>query len=208
MPTRRVPLIIGSVVIVAITRALVGLLGGDSPVRAVIGGALFAVLFVPVFFLLMRSMDRRRRKSLGLSGDSTLSTSNDPICVTSTFRATGSVTSVADAVEQQMVGLKGRPRRTTGPNDELEVSAGLGSRLALRLFGIYLSGGRHRMPMRLRVKLRSDGPEGVVASVEACSDAGWYLVRPSSFEAEYRRALEGVVAQLRDAVSGYSPARD
>jgi hypothetical protein len=208
MRSRRVPLIIGSVVVVAVTRALLGLLGGDSPLRAVLGGVLFAVLFVPVFFLLMRSMDRRRRKSLGLSGDSTLSTSNDPICVMSTCTAIGSVTAAADAVEQQMVNLKGRPRRTTGSNDEIVLSAGLGSRLALRLFGIYLSPGRRHMPMRLRVEVRGDGASGVAASIQACSDEGWYLVRPSSFEAEYRRALDVVVRQLREAVSGYSPARD
>jgi hypothetical protein len=208
MPSRRVPLIVGSVVIVAVTRALIGLVLGESVLGALVGGVLFAVLFVPIFFLFTRALDRRHRRGMGLSGDSTFTTSNDPISVTATCEATGSVETVADAVEQQIVELKGRPRRTTGPDDQVEVSAGLGSRLALRFFGIYLSAGRRRIPMQLRVKVHRNGIDGVVANIEACSDEGWYLVRVSSLEVEYRQRLDALVAQLRDAVSGSSSARD
>ena len=207
MRFRTVLLMIGFVVVTAVSRALAGLVLGDSPSRAAASGVLFAVWFVPGFLLLMWVLDRRGRRRLGLSGSSSLTPANVPICVRATATAMGSVGDVASAVEHKVIALKGRVQRNAGAEGEIHLSASLGSRLALRLIGFYPAPGRRRLPMKLHVELRRSDIDGVVGNIEACSDEGWYLLRSSTFEAQYRRALDGLASQVREAFTDYTTAR-
>lgn len=78
------------------------------------------------------------------------------------------------------------------------IEAEFGSRLALRLLGVYLRAGRARLPMKLSIHLAPVDSETCVR-LRVASDEGWYLVRFGRLYDAYEAAFGDVVGRLRSA---------
>jgi hypothetical protein len=116
---------------------------------------------------------------------------------TQKWTAVGKGDGVLDAVG---AALKERGwREITREGDTIEAS--FGSRLALRLFGVFLPPGRKRFPMRL--KLAVAGSE-VVADLR--SDEGRYLMRVSTMDRVFMDHAAHVFAALRAATGSVGPS--
>ncbi|MGH3328986.1 MAG: hypothetical protein ACRDPT_14550 [Streptomycetales bacterium] len=106
----------------------------------------------------------------------------------------------ANAVEQAVVTLGGRCQRTEDSESLIELRSTFGSRLAFRLFGVYMSAGRRRMPIKMETQVLAVGRHQTLVTIKACSDEGSYLYRLPTMEAEYERALTKLVSQVRASV--------
>lgn len=108
---------------------------------------------------------------------------------TKRWTAAGKDDRVQDAIEEA---LKAQGwREISRGNGTIE--ACFGSRLALRIWGVFLPPGRKRFPMR--VKAAVDGSE---VAVDLRSDEGWYLLQMSAMD----RVFMDHAARLFEALRG------
>jgi hypothetical protein len=195
-------------VTVVVFNAVVGLIGGASLMQALLRGAISALFFVPIFWLILRLVDRRHRRRHDLSDVGDPPSANAPICVTATVNSAVSLEAATREVERRINEMNGRMSRTPATEGHIHVSANFGSRLALRFFGVYMSAGRRRLPIQMNVELRNGVSPGVQARIEARSDEGAFLYRMPALEAEYRRSLNALVAQVREALGEQPPSAE
>lgn len=194
--------IAASVVVMTVVEAVITILLGVSVVTALWSGFAFAVVFVPVYWVVMIVVERRQQRRLGISVGALPVFDPHPIYFTENFDRAGSVASAVTAAEDQITTLKGRVRREPGQDGGTRIIAAFGSRLTFRMFGISSARGRRQLPMKVVVEVQTeiDDAERARITINSRSDSGWYLVRLPSVEVEYNRALRALVTQLRHAL--------
>ncbi|KAB2345130.1 hypothetical protein [Actinomadura rudentiformis] len=109
---------------------------------------------------------------------------------TKRWTAAGKDDGVLDAIDQA---LKAHGWREISRGDGT-IEARFGSRLALRIWGVFLPPGRKRFPMR--VKIAVDGSE---VAADLRSDEGWYLLQMSAMDQVFMDHAARVFEALRDA---------
>jgi hypothetical protein len=78
------------------------------------------------------------------------------------------------------------------------LSARIGSRLAMRMFGVLMPAGRGRIPMKIDISVRAVTAERTQVTATASSDPGWYSMSTHLGTDAYDMALP----QLLDYVQG------
>jgi hypothetical protein len=105
---------------------------------------------------------------------------------------------VEHTIDQLVSVLDARQWKVT-QRDATHVEARRGSRLVLRLLGVFLPPGRSRLPMRVQLSVRAMGEPSVVEAVVE-SDEGWYLFRVPqlchAYEADFTSLLEALKAGI------------
>lgn len=76
-----------------------------------------------------------------------------------------------------------------------------GSRLALRLLGVYLAPGRSRLPWRTDVAWRAGASGATLVQVSASSDEGLMVARVPKLTAEYAKLVGDIVSSVSTALA-------
>lgn len=95
--------------------------------------------------------------------------------------------------------LEARGAAVTMTPTGLEASGG--SRLALRLWGVYLKAGSRRLPWRATVDVQTVAAEHLLIRVSAASDEGFMVARVPKSTALYDALLTDVVASVAAATA-------
>lgn len=84
---------------------------------------------------------------------------------------------------------------------QARVRAYFGSRLVVRLIGVFTRYGVDRLPYRLEAQI-NEAADGAQVLLSLTSDEGWYLFRGQAIERAYKARFDYVAAVLQSALSG------
>ncbi len=123
------------------------------------------------------------------------STSDEPLFQSDQWTASGSVGDVRASLR---AAAEDRGARIlTEDSDGLDVR--FGSRTAARLGGVVMKASRQRLPVRVRMEVQDDGPDGVRVSATAQEDPGWVAFSLKMRIEPYRAAMTEALTHLREA---------
>ena len=119
-------------------------------------------------------------------------------------RQTEGTTALApeEALSRAEATLTARRGRVTVTEDGLGARGG--SRIALRLWGVYLPWGRRNLPWRVELQLRPAGAGTTHVTIRAFSDEGFGLARVPKLTRAYEELLTDLVADTATVLRGQS----
>ncbi|MGF7233926.1 MAG: hypothetical protein ACQSGP_03050 [Frankia sp.] len=106
--------------------------------------------------------------------------------------------SPAEVIERSRSALEKRGARLNATRSGLEASGG--SRLALRIWGVYLKRGRSRLPWRATIDVHPSPSGQSRVSISARSGEGLMVVRVPRLTTAYDQMLVAIVSAVRLAI--------
>jgi hypothetical protein len=103
------------------------------------------------------------------------------------------------AIRRVAAALQNLGAQTTSQSGGLRAKGG--SRLALRMWGVFLPPGRNRLPWRADVRAADDGDAGTRIEVQLRSDEGKYLFRIAAAEHAYSDLFDKLLGAIAGSIA-------